>query len=669
MSANSIERKAPYRKRKTLSPETFRQYIESENIQGYPADLSNIRIACGESVCSAITASQTAVSWGDRFINSSNELKVPKGLKNLTQIACCKDYTLVLNSDGILAGWGNTRQPYSRIPSGLDKIVKIRGCETHFLVLQENGKLIGWGDNREFNLSRIPEELYKNKKIMDIGLGTHHLVILQDDGTLICWGERALLEVPEYSQIVSIKVAYRFSLALTKEGTLIGWGDNTYGQGNIPFELINGLNRVISYAVGKHHCVAIVEGGELFSWGWDVDPSRTFYQEYVTDTKQGVYEEVEVNIEEKKYFIAPPLESIYVDGEKPVRVYAGNDVTFLLMNTGDVISWGDSNYKTYNVSEVIPPLIRTNQPDIDLTPYGIALNLDTILQGIYNPTFDIFQPILSDTDKEISTPRGVYKKGRELGAGTYGVVYEVERDGRIEVGKLINIRKEKDKQQVIYNFLLETVVQIIIQEEAQKQNPPMKVCGQIYEVAYNKEKQALYIFQEKLDFDLSKKIGQRLSVSEFSSILIQLASKLNWLYDRLEFNHRDMHIGNVMIKGDEVILIDFGRCCLSYRGYRLKTFEYFDFEKCFEETRDLTQLLYSIYEDKEKYIPYELKPVIKNMLKFKVKGYTCDLINLRCGYEPFHKYDDIYELMNENYIYNPKATTDQVIKIFTPYLK
>ena len=678
MNFNPKLRKAPYRKKKTLSPEAFKEFLEEENISGFPADVSNIQVSCGETFCAAITASKTVIAWGEDYSNIYNQTRVPQKLYDVIQIATCIDFTYALRSDGTLVGWGNTTKPYYMAPE-FEGIERIAGNGENFLALKGDGTLIGWGNNELFDINAFPSEIYDDVPIVDIAVGYFHAVALKANGEVFCWGNplNNHLNVPDSeSKIVSVKAYNEYTLALTEDGTLLGWGITKYGQQNIPYELTIrglGISPVISFSVGYYHCNAITQDGKIYTWGWDIVPG-----DVITDraVKGNSYQRVTLDPPSHKYIIQPPMEVLKPeDDEFPLRIYSGKDISFALMNTGDVIGWGDVSYKLLEIPEVIPPLIRPGQPNIDLVPYGINLTIDDLLEGNYdtkNPNIfkEILAPLVKDDGGKIQTTKGTYNKGRLLGEGTYGKTYEVNYKGNLAVCKIIKLRS---KQEIPYT-LLETAVNIIIQEEAKRLGFGSKLCPSIYEFAYNGDK-TIYLFQEKLDNTIRKEFEtKRLSSKEIADMFTQLAVKLNWLYDELEFNHRDMKSDNVMIKYSpdkkqrEVVLIDFGFACMTYRGHQIKASQYFLKDKCFQETRDMTFLLYELYTHDTNRFPKDIGEVIRKMLRFTVRGQTCDLYKGFCDGEKV-EWEDIYDLLNKSYVYNPNATTDVVIEKMAPFLK
>jgi hypothetical protein len=672
----TIQRKAPYRKNKTLSPQAFKEFLEEENISGYPADIQNIKISCTNTFCNAITASKNVISWGDdQFGNYEGQLRVPKLDFNVIDIATCFDYTYALLENGTLVGWGDQRRSYYKAPI-TEGIKRITGNGEFFLVLTGDNNLVGWGRAPSIDVQAIPEEAYFESPIIDIAVGYDHAVILKENGQIVSWdkdGVQFFNKTENQYKIVQIDAYNEFTLALTEVGTLAGWGTSRYGQQNIPKELqVTGYSKVTSFSVGYYHCCAITEDDVIHVWGWDIQPGDKIVETY-TNSRGRIAQTPPLDPEFQKYLITPPEEVLYLQGEKPLRIYAGKDICFVLMDSGDIIGWGNEEYKLLqNVPEVIPPLSRPGQPNLDLSNYGINLNIDDVIQGKFDTNYKFLAPLVKDNGAYVETTKGKYKIGKKLGEGAYGKVYDVDYNGKIAACKIINLKSRQE----IPGIIQEAMINIIIENEARRLGYKEKLCPLIYEFAYNGDK-TLYLIQEKLDITLRDLIESRLTSPQLSDMFVQCAEKLNWLYDHLEFNHRDFKSDNIMIKFNQkkvpdIVFIDFGFCCMTYRGIRIKVSPYFGKKpKCFLETRDMSFLFYELYQFDRQYMPKEIVYTLKQLLRFNVKGASCDLTNGfgKCDGENLTQFQDAYDLLNLSYVYNPNVTTDLVIAKFSKFLK
>jgi alpha-tubulin suppressor-like RCC1 family protein len=687
MLSLSSSRKAPFRKRKSVSPEETQEYIQQENILGYPIDISSIEVSCARTYCAAVTANNTVIIWGKDSLNESIFERIPANLKNIQQIAAGDDWIVALKKDGSLTSWGNRGSEELRAPN-LKNVVKVVACRNNFLALLNDGTIRGWGVAKKFDINEdIPPSISENS-IEDISVGFNHAVALTSKGRVIIWGDEIGVKFPEIeTKVVSIKTFGNFNLALQDNGKLLAWGNTEFGQDLIPKELNE--ENVISYSVGACHCAAITESGKFYTWGWNVSPTQNFSEVIFEYVRGKIRKEiVDVDVEEKKYFISAPEDAFKVQDEFPVKVFCGYDVTFVVMNSGDVIGWGDKKYDLLDVPEVVPALQRLNQPNIDLRPFGINLNIDNVIYNDYNPDMSLVKPLRETADAWI-TSSGTYKKGRFLGKGTYGTAYIATKDGVTMAVKSINLFRDDSSKRfrpdILEGNIQEVAVQLIIQEENKRLNPGFRVCGEIYEIAVDPIKKQFYIFQEKLDLPFDDYVEKmRPSNIMFADLMIQMAEKLNWMYDNLEYNHRDFKDDNAMVKftgskesSPEFLLIDFGFSCLTYRGVRIKvkTGYFGETEKCFLETRDITFMLFTVYKHamRKRSLSPEMLKTLRSMLIFKVKGKTCNVADQNCPFERNISEEqwqhDLYDILNIDYVYNPNATTDKLIEKMAPYLE
>lgn len=195
-----------------------------------------MRISCGGSHSLALCSDGTLVSWGlntsgqlgnNRDVNSSVPVRVDNsGVlagKRVTHIAAGKDFSMVLCSDGTLAGWGSNA----------------------------NGQL---GINSSDTFKPVPVPILMNgaltgKTVTSIAAGGAHCVALCSDGSAVAWGDntngalgdgtttRRLAPVtvsrggiPAGIKIAAVTAGDGFSVALTASRTAYAWGNNNRGQ-------------------------------------------------------------------------------------------------------------------------------------------------------------------------------------------------------------------------------------------------------------------------------------------------------------------------------------------------------------------------------------------------------------------------------------------------------
>ena len=175
----------------------------------------------------------------------------------------------------------NVMKPYL-LP--LENIVQIC-CGGHFsLALDGDGRLWGWGDNTYRQLSPTSEELFTSPIRMDTGdiriasmaAGGYTVALLDEDGAVWTWGRNDLRQlgydtVGSFSAkprkvdlplpVASLAVYNSLTYAILSDTSLWSWGNNGYGQ------LGRGLRETPSALPGKcvDSGVVLVDAGSLFA--------------------------------------------------------------------------------------------------------------------------------------------------------------------------------------------------------------------------------------------------------------------------------------------------------------------------------------------------------------------------------------------------------------------
>jgi peptidoglycan hydrolase-like protein with peptidoglycan-binding domain len=123
---------------------------------------------------------------------------------------------------------------------------------------------------------------------------------------------------------------------------------------------------------------------------------------------------------------------------------------------------------------------------------------------------------------------GKFGNETESALRKFELANELEKDGNSIVVKVQKM-KRTDK---LPDLFLETVIQIILQEEARRLEAGFKVCPDIYEIGYNDKEKNFYIFQEKIDIELEKDFiynYSKLKSKDFAEIFIEIAYKTKLL--------------------------------------------------------------------------------------------------------------------------------------------
>ncbi|GFE54373.1 myosin H [Babesia ovis] len=205
------------------------------------------------------------------------------------------------------AGWSlSLERLLSKGGSIVPSISSLAMCNRHSVVVLDNSQVYGFGVNISTETTRngylAPKLLASVSlplKVLSVGCGTAHTILHLSDGTIY------------------------------------GLGDNTYGQCGITstsvtassptlirMPLRNGSPvRVCSVAVGSNHNCAVDEDGKVYVWGSCRDLNLACFAENVS-------------------FPAELPSDPWSQGDAVDNVYCGNRVSYLLMMSGAVLSFG-----------------------------------------------------------------------------------------------------------------------------------------------------------------------------------------------------------------------------------------------------------------------------------------------------------------------------------------
>lgn len=203
------------------------------------------------------------------------------GNSTWTSIACGNDFTIAINSNGSLWGWGDNSQgqlgdgstTFKTIPTQIGTSNSWQKVATGYFkgyAIKLDGTLWTWGinfltqignsnnwqfitrdyaiknDGTLWNISSTPYQIGSDNNWISISKnyqGNHQLA-LKSDGTLWAWGENGYGELGDGTNInrefptqigsnsnwSSISAGQRYSLALNSNGELWTWGLNSFGQ-------------------------------------------------------------------------------------------------------------------------------------------------------------------------------------------------------------------------------------------------------------------------------------------------------------------------------------------------------------------------------------------------------------------------------------------------------
>ncbi|MNI48009.1 Regulator of chromosome condensation (RCC1) repeat protein [compost metagenome] len=161
---------------------------------------------------------------------------------------------LILKDDGSVWEWDayrdrNANDDYNALQiDGLSDITALSsGQSTHYFAIKKDGTVWGWGRSSfgSIGLSNIYEvskpALIKNlTNVTSITTSMFTTHVLKEDGTVWTIGadlasdspmwNASLRRVEGLENVVSIAMGHFHALALTKDGKLVAWGQNRAGQ-------------------------------------------------------------------------------------------------------------------------------------------------------------------------------------------------------------------------------------------------------------------------------------------------------------------------------------------------------------------------------------------------------------------------------------------------------
>ena len=314
---------------------------------------------------------------------------------------------------------------------------------------------------------------------------------------------------------------------------------------------------------------------------------------------------------------------------------------------------------------------------IDLRPYGMNWIIDPAVSKDVMPfDFDArTQHVSVQADSFIFASGSVYRRGRQLGAGTFGTTYECVRvsDGKMVVVKLISMGP-------LRNFVKESIINIVICEKTRTfTQPEINLTGpfapEVFEIGTDPATGQHCIVSQAMHATIFRFLRGRAAQpdqidAEFPGFMIQVATMMDYLNKNLGFNHRDFKTDNAMYIRDargriQARLIDFGFSCIKFDGIYVNGGGY-DFKHCLLGSRDLTQFIYELYT----YHPYlgrNLIDMLKSILTFPGReGNVCYMYKGDgCG--RMKAWKDTYKFLNSGTIKNVNGTPAAVRSLFVAF--
>ena len=242
-------------------------------------------------------------------------------LPRFVEISAGTEHALALTDAGVVWAWGRfafgalgreTNDRESGIPfpvgfpndlSGIVDFVAISAGDGYSLALEDDGRVWGWGDNRLAQLGddfdreyEFPIELLGlgPGSAVAISAGADHALVLTPDGRVLSAGSNGLgrlgdparegprfQPIPLLSNVVDIAAGGTHSVALRANGSADAWGSNVFDQLGFPERtppsiqptpvLVQGVPPLVDVAAGGRHALGLARDCPgLWAWGDNV---------------------------------------------------------------------------------------------------------------------------------------------------------------------------------------------------------------------------------------------------------------------------------------------------------------------------------------------------------------------------------------------------------------
>lgn len=360
-------------------------------------------------------------------------------------------FTLALERDGAIVGWGVPSPTVSRIlhdgsGSSLDdnywgalpEVVsptRRSGASVggeHTLTLQANGTVSTFGRNDKGQLGVGTTEAGQTAQlvktstgapfsgVVSVAAGGSHSLAAKSDGTVWSWGDNLHgqlgngengfynegdiitaqqnlpIQVSSLSNVIAVSANSNLSLALKRDGTVWSWGGNWNGElgngtttdSNVPVQ-VNGLSNVIKISAGGGYVTALKRDGTVWVWG-----SNSVGQLGIGSTAANVLSPV----------VVPGLDSIR-------QISSGGGQTLAVRGDLQLYAWGANSYgqlgdgtTTNRISPVLVNLANYN------SYYGS--NAPAILEVAAGGSHSLFLNASGDTYAWGSNASGQLGKNR-----------------------------------------------------------------------------------------------------------------------------------------------------------------------------------------------------------------------------------------------------------------
>ena len=258
----------------------------------------------------------TAWAWGsngsDRLgLGFAGDQQTPQtlsGLSDVTGVATGDEFSAAITADGKVYVWGNGDRWHMGMGSnfndiasptllpGIDQIVKIEAALEGTLALRADGTLWAWGYSTGANTvgntqATTPRRIFATADdIVDFTVGDNAALAVRSDGTVWHWGRRSATDynysgeangstyqrIPGLFDMEKVEIGLGTCAAIDSQKRLWLWsrnssyelGDTSFtGQSRNKVAPHPTLSGVVDVAIGDTHVMALLENGDVYTWG------------------------------------------------------------------------------------------------------------------------------------------------------------------------------------------------------------------------------------------------------------------------------------------------------------------------------------------------------------------------------------------------------------------
>jgi alpha-tubulin suppressor-like RCC1 family protein len=203
------------------------------------------------------------------------------------------------------------KRPTPAPASGLVGVAQVGAGEYHSMVVRTDGTVAGWGDNEYGQATNavgidddvlVPTPVLGLANVVEVALGDEHSLALLPNGTVMAWGENSVgqlgqgtttgpelcdgtpcslqpIPVPGLANVIAISAHSENNLALLADGTVVGWGLDEYGGlgGGVAAATackcidhpvaVPGVSGAVAISMGNDHALALLDDGTVRAWG------------------------------------------------------------------------------------------------------------------------------------------------------------------------------------------------------------------------------------------------------------------------------------------------------------------------------------------------------------------------------------------------------------------